>query len=116
MATASKRGAAGSGSPACSATVWTRSDRLAAQSASSPAGAWLPCSTTNSLRGPGRSPAPVNSAPARRAPCLSHRPGPSQRDVAVAPAALRRVRDGLDDRFPGLRRLDDLVDHTQVLG
>src|SRR5215831_3570573 len=115
MATASQSGAAGSASSACSATVWMLSDRLAAQSASTPAGAWLPCSTTSSRRAPGGSPAPVTSAPARQAPCLSHRALPSQRDVAVVPAALRRVRNGLDDRVPGLRRLDDLVDYAQVL-
>src|SRR6202035_4100352 len=92
------------------------SDRLPAQSASSTAGAWLPCSTTSSRLTPDRSSAPVTSAPHAGMSRLSHRPRPSQRDVAVVAAALRRVRDGPDDRFPGLGRLDDLIDHAQGLG
>ena len=32
------------------------------------------------------------------------------------PRPLRRGRDGPDDRFPGLGRLNDLIDHAQGLG
>src|SRR5215471_9541829 len=106
---AAKSGSAGSGSPACSATVWMRSDRVAAQSASSPAGAWRPCSTTSSR------PEPPIFTTISDYTMSWYRPTGSQRDVAVVTTALRRIRDGLDDRFPGLGRLDDLVDHAQRL-
>src|SRR5215470_5027031 len=110
MTAAAKSGSAGNGPPACSATVWTRSDRLAAQSASSPAGAWRPCSITSSR---------LESLPVITIsdyPMSWYRRGLSQRDVAVVTTALGRLRDGPDDRFPGLGRLDDLVYHAQRLG
>src|SRR5215470_6009305 len=110
MATASKSGSAGNGSPACSATVWMRSDRVAAQSASSPAGAWRPCSTTSSR------PEPPTLTTISDYTMSWYRPTVSQRDVAVVTTALRRIRDGLDDRFPGLGRLDDLIYHAQIVG
>src|SRR6266699_2983119 len=110
MTAAAKSGAAGSGSPACSATVWMRSDRLAAQSDSRPAGAWRPCSTTSNRP---EAPTFITISDYPMSWC---RWAPSQRDVAVPATALRRVGDGLDDRFPGLGRLDDLVDHAQRLG
>src|SRR5215813_5373881 len=109
MTAAAKSGAAGSVSPACSATVWMRSDRVAAQSASSPAGAWRPCSTTSSR------PEPPTFTTISDYPMSWYRPTASQRDVAVVTTALRRIRDGLDDRFPGLGRLDDLVYDAQIV-
>src|SRR5690349_5358820 len=87
-----------------------RSDRVAAQLASSPAGAWRPCSTTSSR------PEPPTLITISDYPMSSYRRAPSQRDVAVVTAALRRIRDGLDDRFPGLGRLDDLVYHAERVG
>src|SRR5262249_62168065 len=111
MTAAAKSGTAGSGSPACSATVWRRSDRHAATPASRPAGACRPCSTTSSRPEPSLTVITISDYP-----MSWYWRAASQRDVAVAATALRRVRDGARERLPGPGRLDDLIHYAQRLG